>query len=43
MIDLGQAVIAFGGTIEYIVDNVVNYPTLTEAYKVASLNGLNRI
>jgi NAD(P) transhydrogenase len=39
----GQAVIAYGGTIEYFIDNVVNYPTLSEAYKVAALNGYNRL
>ena len=43
LIHLGQAVIAYGGTIEYVIDNVVNYPTLSEAYKVATLNGLNRL
>ncbi|MEP7027304.1 MAG: Si-specific NAD(P)(+) transhydrogenase [Candidatus Eisenbacteria bacterium] len=40
---LGQAVIAFGGTLEYFRDTVFNYPTLSEAYKVAALNGLNRL
>ncbi|MGH7964115.1 MAG: Si-specific NAD(P)(+) transhydrogenase [Candidatus Binatia bacterium] len=43
LIHLGQAVIAYGGTIEYFIDNVVNYPTLSEAYKVAALNGYNRL
>lgn len=43
LIHLGQAIIAYGGTIQYFIDNVVNYPTLSEAYKVASLNGLNRL
>jgi NAD(P) transhydrogenase len=43
LIHVGQAVIAYGGTIEYFIDNVVNYPTLSEAYKVAALNGYNRL
>jgi len=43
LIHLGQAVIAYGGTIEYFIDNVVNYPTLSEAYKIAALNGYNRL
>jgi NAD(P) transhydrogenase len=34
---------AYGGTIEYFIDNVVNYPTLSETYKVAALNGYNRL
>ena len=38
-----QAVIAFGGTVEYFVSTVFNYPTLAECYKVAALNGLNRL
>lgn len=43
LIYVGQAVIAYGGTIEYFIDNVVNYPTLSEAYKIAALNGYNRL
>src|SRR5436305_172493 len=36
-------VIGFRGPIDYFVDTVFNYPTLSEAYKVAALNGLNRL
>jgi NAD(P) transhydrogenase len=43
IIHIGQAVIAFGGTIEYFRDSVFNYPTLAEAYKVAALDGFNRL
>ena len=43
IVHIGQAVLAFGGTIEYFRDNVFNYPTLAEAYKVAALDGLNRL
>ena len=32
-----------GGTIEYFRDTVFNYPTLAEAYKVAALDGLNKL
>jgi NAD(P) transhydrogenase len=42
-IHVGQAVLAFGGTIEYFRDAVFNYPTLAEAYKVAALNGQNKL
>jgi pyruvate/2-oxoglutarate dehydrogenase complex dihydrolipoamide dehydrogenase (E3) component len=38
-----QAVLAFGGPVDYFVETVFNYPTLSEAYKVAALNGLNRL
>jgi len=43
IVHIGQAVIAFGGTIEYFRDSVFNYPTFAEAYKVAALNGINRL
>jgi NAD(P) transhydrogenase len=43
LIHIAQAVLAFGGTIEYFRDTVFNYPTLAEAYKVAALAGLNRL
>lgn len=43
IIHIGQAVLAYGGSIEYFRDTVFNYPTLAEAYKVAALDGLNRI
>jgi len=43
IIHIGQAVLALEGTIEYFRDNVFNYPTFAEAYKVAALNGLNKL
>ena len=43
IIHIGQAVLAFGGTIDYFSDTVFNYPTMAEAYKVAGLDGLNRL
>ena len=43
IVHIGQSVIAFGGTIEYFRDSVFNYPTMAEAYKVAGLDGLNRL
>jgi NAD(P) transhydrogenase len=43
VIHIGQVVLAFGGTIEYFRDAVFNYPTLAEAYKLAALNGLNKV
>ncbi|MDJ0621937.1 MAG: Si-specific NAD(P)(+) transhydrogenase [Desulfocapsaceae bacterium] len=43
LIHIGQAVLTLGGTIEYFRDSVFNYPTLAEAYKVAALNGLNKL
>ena len=43
IVHIGQSVLAFGGTIEYFRDSVFNYPTMAEAYKVAGLDGLNRL
>lgn len=43
IVHIGQAVLALGGTIEYFRDAVFNYPTLAEAFKVAALDGLNKL
>lgn len=43
IIHIGQAVLAMGGTIEYFRDTIFNYPTLAEAYKIAALDGLNKL
>ena len=43
ILHIGQAVLAMGGTIEYFRDTVFNYPTLAEAFKVAALDGLNKL
>ncbi|MBL8215644.1 MAG: Si-specific NAD(P)(+) transhydrogenase [Bryobacterales bacterium] len=43
LIHIGQAVLAFGGTIDYFIDTVFNYPTLAECYKTAAFDGINRI
>ena len=43
IIHIGQAVMKCGHTLEYFVTTTFNYPTMAEAYRVAALNGLNRI
>lgn len=43
LIHIGQAVLALGGTLDYFLTTVFNYPTLTEAYKVAALDAWNRL
>jgi len=43
IVHIGQAVLSFGGTIDYFRDTVFNYPTFAEAYKVAGLDGLNKV
>ncbi len=43
LLHIGQAVLVLGGTVEYFVNNVFNYPTLAECYKAAAFNGLNKL
>ena len=43
LIHIGQAVIALKGGLEYLKDAVFNYPTLAECYKVAALDGYNKL
>ena len=43
IIHIGQAVMRLGGTLEYFRDTVFNYPTMAECFKVAALDGLNKL
>jgi NAD(P) transhydrogenase len=46
IIHIGQAIMQQkngGNTIEYFVETTFNYPTMAEAFRVAALNGLNRL
>jgi NAD(P) transhydrogenase len=43
LVHIGQAVMVLGGTVDYFVETVFNYPTLAECYKVAAFNGLGRL
>src|SRR5947199_850035 len=43
LVHIGQAVMGCGGTVDYLVDAVFNYPTLAEAYKVAALDAMNKM
>jgi NAD(P) transhydrogenase len=43
VVHIGQAVMGLGGTVDFLVDTVFNYPTLAEAYKVAALNAANKL
>ena len=43
LVHIGQAVMTLGGTMDYFIDTVFNYPTLAECYKVAAFNGLGRL
>ncbi len=46
ILHIGQAIMAQengGNSIEYFTTHTFNYPTMAEAYRVAALNGLNRL
>ncbi len=43
LIHIGQAIMAHRSRIQYFIDTVFNYPTLAECYRVAALDGINRL
>ena len=43
LVHVGQALIELGDTIDYFIDKVFNFPTLTEPSKYAAHNSLNRL
>ncbi len=43
LVHIGQAVLALDGTLDYFVNSVFNYPTFAECYKVAALDGFNKV
>ena len=46
IIHIGQAIMAqpgSGNTLKYFMNSTFNYPTMAEAYRVAALNGYNRL
>jgi NAD(P) transhydrogenase len=43
LVHIGQAVMGCGGTVDYLVEAVFNYPTLAESYKVAALDATNKM
>lgn len=43
LIHIGQVVMKKKMDIRYFIDNILNYPTYSEAYRVAAFNGVNRV
>ena len=43
LIHIRQAVMALGETADYFIQNVFNFPTLTEIYKMAPYNEVNKL
>lgn len=42
LLALGQAVVHLGGTVDYFINQIFNYPTLSGVYKSAALDAVNR-
>lgn len=43
VIHIGQIAASFHVKIDYFIDQIFNYPTYAEGYRIAALNGLNKI
>lgn len=43
VIHIGQVAMSFRAKINYFIDQVFNYPTFAEGYRIAALNGFNKI
>lgn len=43
IVHIGQAVMQGHNKLDYFANTTFNYPTMAEAYRVAALNGLNRL
>jgi NAD(P) transhydrogenase len=42
VVHLGQAAIAMGASVEFFVEQIFNFPTMTEAYRIAAFDILKR-
>lgn len=43
VVHIGQVAMTFNAKIDYFIDQVFNYPTYAEGYRIAALNGMNKI
>ena len=43
VIHIGQIAMSFNARIDYFIDQVFNYPTYAEGYRIAALNGFNKL
>lgn len=43
LIHIGQVAMSFNVHLDYFIDHVFNYPTFAEGYRIAALNGYNKI
>lgn len=43
VIHIGQVAMSFGAKLDYFINQVFNYPTFAEGYRIAAFNGLNKV
>jgi NAD(P) transhydrogenase len=43
VIHIGQLAMSFNAKIDYFIDQIFNYPTYAEGYRIAALNGYNKV
>lgn len=43
VIHIGQVAMSFNARIDFFIDQVFNYPTYAEGYRIAALNGFNKL
>ncbi len=43
VVHIGQVAISLRAHLDYFIDHVFNYPTYAEGYRIAALNGINKI
>lgn len=43
VIHIGQVAMSFNAKIDYFIDQIFNYPTYSEGYRIAALNGINKV
>lgn len=43
LIHIGQVAMSFHAKVDYFIDQVFNYPTYAEGYRIAALNGMNKV
>lgn len=43
LIHIGQVAMSFRARIDYFIDQIFNYPTYAEGYRIAALNGCNKV
>lgn len=43
LVHIGQVAMTFNAHLDYFIEHIFNYPTLAEGYRIAALNGINKI